>query len=421
MRDLPNERAEVVAKLQELNFEPVFAEGLLPDGTDSWNRLRVEIESCDIFVLILGEVYGYIPRSGPMADQGKSVTELELEVAKETGLPVLTFVKQLRLSTQPLDDDGRRREDFRERVTSWDGGLFRGEFELARDLATKTAHAVIGLISDRFYAAKLEQRRAARPPEAAAATSPGLRPAVPKALKEAVASRHLTLLLGAGASLSTGMPSAAAFSEAMLEQLQEYVDGYEPPRSGTTFNVLATDIEALLGRSSLYNLAAELVDPPFVKESAPAHRFAARLFDDVITTNFDRLLERAEGGSAFEVIDEEIGAGLPRQPRLFKIHGSISNPHSLVLTEADLVNLETERSRLWGALRELLARQPILVVGSSLRDPSLIRLFESVRDQIRGWVVMSDFNPSEQIRLRQWNLDLIKADADDFLAALAKS
>jgi hypothetical protein len=420
MRDLLNERTEVVSRLKELNLEPVSAEEMLPDGKGAWDRLVAEIESCDLFVLLLGDAYGFVPSEGPMAESGKSVTALELDVAKAAGIPVLTFCKRLAPESGPPGEDARRRDAFRAEVDSWDGGLLRAEFDLARDLSESVAQAVVGVIADSFRAAELEQRRRAR--DIALPAERTSEPVIPAELREAVEARQLTLFFGAGASLSTGMPSAAAFVEAMLQRLQQSVPAYSPPRSGTLFNVLATDFEALLGSDALYKLAGELVDPPYVTESAPAHRIAARLFDQVITTNFDCLLERADGGGEFHVFDSELRDGEAAQPRrLFKIHGSIANPESLVLTEPDLAGLEEQRSRMWTALRELLAEQPVLFVGSSLRDPSLIHLLESCRETLRGWVVMPTSNPSEQIRLRRWNLELLSGDADGVLSDLDES
>lgn len=416
--DQPNERAEVASKLRELNVEPVMAEEMHPNGEDSWNRLTAEIESCDIFVLVLGESYGYIPSSGPKSEEEKSVTELEFDHAVELGIPVLPFMKKLRPESGRRSEDAQRRDAFRRKVADWDGGLFRGEFDLARKLAEKVAQAVVGLIADHFRAGELTKRRNSREP------APRMRgeetpPVIPAALREAAATRRLTLFFGAGASLSTGMPSAAAFVEAMQDRLQTSFPDYSPPRSGTLFNVLSTDFEALLGETSLYALAKELVDPPYITESAPAHHIAARLFDDIVTTNFDRLVEGAVGGGRFHVIDSEIGVEeLPASPRLFKLHGSISNPETLILTEPQLANLEELRSRLWAALEELFKRQPVLFVGSSLRDPSLIQLLEGCRGEVRGWAVVPDFNPSEPARLKRWNLELIRGSADSVLTAL---
>src|SRR6185312_11845428 len=163
MRDLANERAEVIRRLEEMNLNPIAAgSSLLPSGENSWDRLVSAIEGCDLFVLILGETYGWIPNSGPMADKEKSVTELEFEAARAIGLPVLVFVKRLDISHARDTDDARRRDLFRSEVEGWSGGLFRSEFDLARDLGEDVQRAVTSQIADRFRAARLHQRRSDR-------------------------------------------------------------------------------------------------------------------------------------------------------------------------------------------------------------------------------------------------------------------
>ena len=89
MKDLANERDAVRRRLLEFNFEPVNAEGWSPTGVGSWQRIEQEIESSDVFLLMLGERYGWIPSQGPGGGQGFSVTHLEYRKAVELGLPVL--------------------------------------------------------------------------------------------------------------------------------------------------------------------------------------------------------------------------------------------------------------------------------------------------------------------------------------------
>lgn len=55
MKDLDNERDAVCRKLREFSMEPVNAEGWLPDGSGSWERISRELNTSHIFVLLLGE------------------------------------------------------------------------------------------------------------------------------------------------------------------------------------------------------------------------------------------------------------------------------------------------------------------------------------------------------------------------------
>lgn len=63
----------------------------------------------------------------------------------------------------------------------------------------------------------------------------------------------------------------------------------------------------------------------------------------------------------------------------------------------------------------------MLVVGSSLRDPSLIRLFTEVGEQVSGYFVGPGLGKTAAARLSAWNLRCIDSGADPFFAALARS
>jgi hypothetical protein len=421
MRDLANERAEVITRLEQLNLEPIRAEKLSPTGQDSWGRIQAAIAASDIFVLILGESYGFIPETGPRAEEGKSVTELEFDYARSLGLPVLAFFKKLGPSSPRDTEDRQRRDAFRTKVEAWDGGVFRSEFELARDLAMSVGAAVVELITDTVRTSLLVNRKSAQP---ARHTQPEVRQVdesrLPPGLVSETAAGRAVLLLGAGASLQAGMPSAAMFVDAMTAAMRRVDPGYRPGRSGTTFNAVATDYESLNGQEALWKLAHEIVEPGFAIPT-DAHRIAGRLFDTVVTTNYDRLFEQslAGGERRFSVIDGEATASDLAQPlRLIKLHGSLDQPTNLVLTESQLANLEFDRPKLWSALVEMLRARPLFVVGSSLRDPSLIRLLEECRPTIHGWAVLPDASGAEHRRLRRWNLTVVEGEADGILLAL---
>src|SRR5688572_15398796 len=96
MEDLANERQAVVQQVRGLGLEPVNAEGLLPNGATSWNLLADEIQASHIFVLILGDRYGWIPTTGYGAGLGKGVTHLETDLARAAKIPILPFMKKLK-------------------------------------------------------------------------------------------------------------------------------------------------------------------------------------------------------------------------------------------------------------------------------------------------------------------------------------
>src|SRR5258708_7818160 len=91
VEDLGNERRAVAARLRQLNIEPVHTEELRPDGSTSWALLEAEIKTCQLFILLSGRRYGWVPSIGKGSVERRSVTHLEALAAREHGLIILPF------------------------------------------------------------------------------------------------------------------------------------------------------------------------------------------------------------------------------------------------------------------------------------------------------------------------------------------
>lgn len=416
MRDLRNERAAVVRRLRELGFEPVNAEGLLPSSSDSWTQLAAELADSDLFVLLLGESYGWIPERGPKAELDQSVTELELRHAQALDLRVFVFEQNLPSDAPSQTKDARRRNAFRAEVAAWDGGYFKATFDLDTDLAAKVGEALVRFLMDRYTREQVRARGDRR--AAGAASAPPLLRSVPSGLADAVQDREAVLFLGAGVSRQAELPTAAAFMEAMKAEIRVVEPAYSPVGHAAGFNALATDTAHLLGVERLRDLARRLVDPEGQARPTTAHSVAVRRFATIVTTNYDLLLERAGWPESGRVLTRH-GTWSDGDRVCVKLHGSIDDPESLVLTERELARLDLDRPEIWRKLTAVLAKRPLVVVGSSLRDPSIVRLLEESGPRAAGgWAVLYEPSRAEETRLRNWGLDSVHADADSFFTAL---
>lgn len=435
MKDLANERDLVVRRLCEFNFEPLNAESWTPSGETSWGRIEEEIRSSDLFLLLLGERYGWIPDRGPMAGKGLSVTHLELRTAQALGLPILPFVKQLDYDADRTSADAQARDKLRKEVADWEGGYFITGFELASDLVQKVSQAVIGLLSDRFLRAKISERA-----ESATEASGGLSYAaavrgtyrgsvakseipLPASLVRAVARREAFLFAGSGISLAAGLPSGAAFAEAMIQAVRRQDSTYAMSPIGSGLAAIAYDLEVTQGRPSVLEVTRNLLDPPQGLQPTDAHLRAVGLFGRILTTNFDQLFENAARQRNLRPAvlagePEDSALALP-PPIIVKLHGSAERPESLVLTEREVLLFDRTHPRLWNASLELLRSKPVVVVGSSLRDPSIVRLFEEAGKGVSGYFVDPSLPALAPARLRAWNLECIEATADEFFESLA--
>ena len=91
----------------------------------------------------------------------------------------------------------------------------------------------------------------------------------------------------------------------------------------------------------------------------------------IITTNYDELLE-----GIFPNYERIIGQQILQKPYLsigeiFKIHGCVSDPSSLVLTREDYDEFNDDKKYLSAKLLTYFAEHPILFIGYSAQDPNI--------------------------------------------------
>ncbi|KAA5536226.1 DUF4062 domain-containing protein [Taibaiella lutea] len=139
--DLSQVRADLNDFISQIGYLPVLSEyssfPIDPDNDTLENCLQ-NVQSCDIFILILGGRYGYI------TDSGKSITNTEYLYAKQNGIPVYVFIYKPLINILPVWKDNKNGnfnnvvdsvkvfeflEEIREKNLKW---CF--EFEKAQDI-----------------------------------------------------------------------------------------------------------------------------------------------------------------------------------------------------------------------------------------------------------------------------------------------
>jgi hypothetical protein len=236
------------------------------------------------------------------------------------------------------------------------------------------------------------------------------RRAVEDRLFERLVRGQLLLLVGAGASRWAGLPSwrdaIVALAEDLVPALQRRVpDAHErftPPRPGER-----VPVEALLripeahrhlcGQARLMERLAELFDTSHIDPAdLPLQQLLVRLSPFVpalYTTNFDDLLERtfAWAGVPCQAVagaedlkdwkfDEVEGGYVPRFP-IYKLHGTLGRPASLVVSESD-VQRRSDLAAHPIDLRfcsDVMGRE-LLLVGYGFADPNMRWIWTKLRD-----------------------------------------
>ncbi|SDP11296.1 SIR2-like domain-containing protein [Klenkia soli] len=211
-----------------------------------------------------------------------------------------------------------------------------------------------------------------------------------RALAERAKSGELALFMGAGTSMSAGLPSWNGLLAALAARVDLPFDAAAWDRLGPL------DAAELLRRraadvhhgeeGALGWLVSEIIAPK--KRYGLTHvQLAALHCEQAITTNFDHLYEDAvaavdgrrplvvlPGGKSREL------AGTSSAGWLLKLHGDVSAPASVVLARRSFVTYDAQRRPLGGVLQSTLLTKHLLVVGASMTDDNVIRLIHEVAE-----------------------------------------
>ncbi len=142
-----------------------------------------------------------------------------------------------------------------------------------------------------------------------------------------------------------------------------------------------------LGKEGFVQFLAAHIEPRDVPP--PSILFALRAFPFrvIMTTNFDRVIERVLEHPLEDQVDADLIVPSPGnddipdpegRPVLVKLFGDCATPESLVLTTDDYETYFRKRPQLVARLKVLLELGPAMFVGFRLRDPEFLRLYSQV-------------------------------------------
>jgi hypothetical protein len=241
-------------------------------------------------------------------------------------------------------------------------------------------------------------------------------------LADAIKTRHAILFVGAGVSMSVGLPSWQTLADHLLKELDlppSVIDGMNDG-----YQMLAEFYRLKQGglgplRSWLdrnWKVASDRVS------ASQLHKLIVELdFPTIYTTNYDRNLE-----TAFEVHNKpyakianakQIADAAEGVTHIIKYHGDFDDDSSLVLTETDFLNRLSFDSPLDIKFRADALGRTILFVGYSMSDPNIRLLLHSIWQtwersghqdhRPRSFVFMPSSNPLQEALLARWGITLL--------------
>jgi hypothetical protein len=238
-----------------------------------------------------------------------------------------------------------------------------------------------------------------------------------------------SLVLGAGASMPSGLLSGADLAQALAAR-------FEVRNQTRDLTLVSEIIENKVGRRQMVDTIRDLLNIDPVGGILQVPKYAWR---SIYTTNYDDLIERAAKIHGNAVTRVRSSYDLPElenlgRLRLFKIHGCITQDHcygdpsSIVITKTDYRKVRNWKSDLLRRMQVDLETSKVLIIGQSLSDQHLDELVQDVADRqaesgFKGRVRILVYHNDDELAA-VWEARGIKVsvgDIDHFMSLVASA
>nr|VFJ45664.1 MAG: SIR2-like domain-containing protein [Candidatus Kentron sp. FM]VFJ46653.1 MAG: SIR2-like domain-containing protein [Candidatus Kentron sp. FM]VFK06846.1 MAG: SIR2-like domain-containing protein [Candidatus Kentron sp. FM] len=208
---------------------------------------------------------------------------------------------------------------------------------------------------------------------------------IPEELLDDISNGECLPVIGAGFSRNAILPSGCRMP--LWDDLgKEVATRRKRPFSGNTIATLSEYSE----ESSRFELVKLLRRSLHIATARPgtAHDTFAKLpFKQILTTNFDFLIERAymnQGKPYLPIVDEDLlSFGQPDgETRIIKMHGDLHHPNLMVVTEEDYDKFRDARELMFYEVANLLIHNSVLFVGYSIDDPDFRQILRLVEKHV---------------------------------------
>lgn len=121
------------------------------------------------------------------------------------------------------------------------------------------------------------------------------------------------------------------------------------------------------------------IDKNYIEEIEKLSEISAKSISGVITTNYDSFLEDHFQGYVKYIGQKElIFSAIQGIAEIYKIHGSIEKPDSIIINEHDYLEFQKNSSYLAAKLMTIFMEYPIIFLGYSISDSNILNIIKSI-------------------------------------------
>jgi hypothetical protein len=243
---------------------------------------------------------------------------------------------------------------------------------------------------------------------------------IPDQLIDALTRRECTFFIGAGMSKEAGLPSSSDLARKASQLLKK-----ENPSQCMDLQLIASEFIEKRGRSELEKVIREEIDFKTKNCNLETYHILSQLKplpSDIITTNFDRLLEDTLVCADYEPIfdNKAVSKISSSKTNLFKLHGDIRRSE-LILTEDDIRKYWELNPELWTQIKSILQSKTTVFIGYSFNDTHIHEICKDISRRMSDSmprVYIVDPNKKLQETTNLYSFKFLEMTARDFFYQL---
>lgn len=236
-----------------------------------------------------------------------------------------------------------------------------------------------------------------------------------------ISEERMALWAGAGLSVYAGYPKGQDLANLLWKEILK-----RNKRTDLPLAQIADECIIASGRNELIRTLKGLYSKK--PKTNSLHKVISSIphFNTIITTNYDTLFEDTlEEGCNIIVSDSDLAYYDNRKRSLFKIHGDLKMPDSIIISSADYNNALVYRlgGTYYSTVQTKLIEHHILYIGYSLSDPNINMMLDKIaavlgQNSKESFFVSPNISIDNYAELKRRNIIPIESTAEDFLTEL---